>query len=181
MADQSRHSGGTPGNRGAGTEAPVRGGSASLLDDRLNREIIDLLQRDGRMAYSEIAQRLGVSEGTVRNRVGALKSSGSLRIVAITDPGVSEYRTEAMVGLKIAPGHRPEDVAARLSVLDEVVYVVWVSGAYDLLIEIVSEDRASFLSLLSAHVHNSPDIGACDVMTGLKNFKNQFLLKSNWG
>jgi Lrp/AsnC family transcriptional regulator for asnA, asnC and gidA len=180
MTDQTRQSGPNAQKRNLRAESGGRNAGLALLDDRLNREIIDLLQRDGRMAFSEIAQLLGVSEGTVRNRVGAMKSGGALRIVAITDPGVSEYRTEAMIGLKIAPGHRPEDVAARLALLDEIVYVVWVSGTYDLLIEVVSEDRAGFLTVLSEHVHNSPDIGSSDVMTGLRNFKNQFLLKSNW-
>jgi Lrp/AsnC family transcriptional regulator for asnA, asnC and gidA len=181
MSDQTRQSDPNVRKRAQVGEGGGSGAGLALLDDRLNRELIDRLQRDGRMAFSEIAQQLGVSEGTVRNRVGAMKSGGALRIVAITDPGVSEYRTEAMIGLKVAPGHRPEDVATRLAQLDEIVYVVWVSGAYDLLIEIVSEDRAGFLSVLSEHVHNSPDIGSSDVMTGLKNFKNQFLLKSNWG
>lgn len=158
-----------------------RGQSPALRDDKLNREIIEYLRRDGRTAFSEIAQKLGVSEGTVRNRVGAMKASGELKIVAITDPGASEYRTEAMIGLKVAPGHRPEDVAKRLAALEETVYVVWVSGAYDLMIEVVSGDRAGFLDVLSNHIHNSPDVASCDVMTGLKNFKNQFLLKANWG
>lgn len=163
------------------SENTRRGERMALLDDRVNREIIEYLQRDGRTAFSEIAQQLGVSEGTVRKRVGAMKAGGAIRIVAITDPGISEYRTEAMVGLKIAPGHRPEAVASRLAKLEQVVYVVWVSGAYDLLIEIVSDDRGGFLDVLSEHVHDCQDIASSDVMTGLKSFKNQFLLKSNWG
>lgn len=152
-----------------------------LLDERLNREIVRSLQKDGRTPFAEIAQKLNVSEGTIRNRVNAMKASGSLRIVAITDSGASEYRTEAMVGIRIAAGHRPEDVARRLSELEEVVYVVWVSGNYDLLIEIVTDDRQTFLDVLAEHVHGQNDIGSIDVMTGLMNFKNQFLLKSNWG
>lgn len=159
----------------------LRQKDSALLGDRLNREIVRNLQRDGRTPFAEIAHNLNVSEGTIRNRVNAMKSSGSLRIVAVTDSGVSEYRTEAMVGIRIAPGHRPEEVAKRLSALDEVVYVVWVSGNYDLLIEIVTDDKQAFLNILAEHVYCQPDIGSSDVMTGLMNFKNQFLLKSNWG
>jgi len=159
----------------------LRQRDSASLNDRLNREIIQKLQKDGRMPFAEIAQSLNVSEGTIRNRVGAMKAGGSLRIVAVTDSGVSEYRTEAMVGIRIAAGHRPEDVAARLSALEEIVYVVWVSGNYDLLIEIVADDRQAFLNMLSEHVYCWDDISSADVMTGLKNFKNQFLLKSNWG
>ena len=153
----------------------------ALLNDRLNQEIVRMLQEDGRTPFAEIAQNLNVSEGTIRNRVNAMKSCGCLRIIAVTDSGAAEYRTEAMVGIRIAAGHRPEGVAARLSALDEIVYVVWVSGNYDLLIEIVADDRQTFLNMLSEHVFGREDIGSAEVMTGLMNFKNQFLLKSNWG
>ena len=50
-------------------------------DDDLNRAIITMLQRDGRMPFSEIAERLDVSEGTIRNRVAAMKQAGMLRII----------------------------------------------------------------------------------------------------
>lgn len=163
-----------------GSETAASRGTASL-DEKLNREIVRHLQKDGRAPFAEIAQKLNVSESTVRNRVSLMKAGGSLRIVAVTDSGASKYRTEAMIGLRIAAGHRPEDVAHRLSAFEEVVYIVWVSGNYDLLIEIVSDDRAAFLKFLSDHLHGQEDIASSDVMTGLMNFKNQFLLKSDWG
>ena len=159
----------------------VQARETSGLRNRMNQAIVRILQKDGRKPLSEIAQTLCVSEGTIRNRVNAMKESGYLRIVAITDSGMSEYRTEAMIGIIVAPGCRPEEVAQRLSALEEVVYVVWVSGRYDLLIEVVTDNRRDFLRVLSEHIHGSDDISASDVMTGLMNFKNQFLLKNNWG
>ena len=68
-------------------------------EDDLNRRIIAMLQKDGRRAFSEIAQELGVSEGTIRNRVSGMKHAGMLRIVAIVDPVAAEYKTDAMLGL----------------------------------------------------------------------------------
>ena len=149
-------------------------------DEKLNRAIIQFLQRDGRMAFSEIAQRLDVSEGTIRNRVANMKSAGMLQIVAIADPVAAEYRTDAMLGLKIAPGHTPQAVADRLSSFRRVVYILWTSGRFDLLVEVVSNDSDRFLDFLNTEIHGQPDIASSEVMTGLKNFKNQFLLKANW-
>lgn len=148
--------------------------------DSLNRDIIRMLQQDGRTPYAEIATALDVSEGTIRNRVNGMKKSGMLRIVAIADPTAVEYRTEAMLGIKVAAGATPEAVAMRLSVCPEVVYVLWVAGRYDLLIEVVGDDRDQFLSFLEHDIHDQPDIASVETMTGLKNFKNQFLLKRNW-
>lgn len=149
-------------------------------DDELNRSIISMLQRDGRMAFSEIAQKLSVSEGTIRNRVSGMKHAGMLQIVAVVDPVVAEYKTAAMVGLKIAPEHSPKAVAERLAASPDVVYILWVSGRFDLLIEVVTNDRDSFLNFLDTEIHGYSDIASSETMSGLKNFKNQFLLKRNW-
>ena len=152
----------------------------SSPDDKLNHAIISMLQRDGRMAFSEIAQKLEVSEGTIRNRVNAMKDAGMLRIVAMADPVAAEYKTDAMLGLRIATGHTPSAVAERLSKLPDVVYILWVSGRFDLLVELVSDDRVGFLNFLDAEIHGQVDIASCETMSGLKNFKNQFLLKRDW-
>ena len=159
----------------------VRQPDKSSPHDKLNRSIIAMLQRDGRMAFSEIAQDLGVSEGTIRNRVGGMKQAGMLRIVAIADPVAAKYKTDAMLALTVAPGHTPQAVAERLAALADVVYILWVSGRYDLLIEVVGDEADGLLNFLETEIHGQPDIASCETMTGLKNFKNQFLLKSNWG
>ncbi len=159
---------------------PARQFDKSSPDDQLNRSIIAMLQRDGRMPFSEIAQELGVSEGTIRNRVASMKQADMLRIVAIVDPVAAQYKTDSMLGIKIAPGHTPQSVARRLAELPDVVYILWVSGRFDLLIEVVSNDRDGFLEFLNTEIHGQPDITASETMMGLKNFKNQFLLKRNW-
>ena len=139
-----------------------------------------MLQMDGRRPYAEIANMLGVSEGTVRNRVNGMKRAGSLQIVAIADAVTAEYKTEALLGIKVAPGCGLQDVAERLGAFSEVVYIIAVSGRYDLLVEIVEDDREKFLHFLEDHVHGQMDITSVETMTGLRNYKNQFLLKHNW-
>jgi Lrp/AsnC family transcriptional regulator for asnA, asnC and gidA len=149
-------------------------------EDGLNRSIVALLEKDGRMPFSEIAQTLGVSEGTIRNRVNGMKETGMLRIVAIADPVAAEYQADAMLGLRVAPGHTPEAVAKRLGADQRVVYVLWVAGRYDLMVEVVSDDRESFLRFLETQIHGATDITDAEIMLGLRNFKNQFLLKREW-
>jgi Lrp/AsnC family transcriptional regulator for asnA, asnC and gidA len=149
-------------------------------EDKLNREIVGMLQSDGRMAFSEIAKSLSVSEGTIRNRVNSMKQAGMLRIVAIVDPVAAEYKSDAMLGIKVAAGHTVQALSERLAASPDVVYILWVSGRYDLLVEVVSNDRNGFLDFLDKEIHQSLDIASSETMSGLKNFKNQFLLKQNW-
>ncbi len=160
--------------------APPEGGKirgiASTEDD-LNRAIIKMLQQDGRLPYRDIASALDVSEGTIRNRVQSMKQSGALKIVALTDPMAIRYQADAMIGIKVAPPATPRRVAQRLCELGEVVYVMWVSGRYDLLIEVVCESGETFQQFLEQHCFGHDDIDQIEVMSGIEMFKNQFLLK----
>ncbi len=152
----------------------------AAIDDNLNREIVKMLQNDGRRPYREIATALGVSEGTVRNRVQSMKNAGALRIVALVDPTEVRYQADAIIGVKVASNHSVDQVAERLGESPDVVYILWVTGRYDLLIEIVTNNLRKFHDFLETEIHLQPDIASSEVMSGLKNFKNQFLLKYDW-
>lgn len=156
---------------------PTKTRGIASTDDDLNRSIIGMLQQDGRLPYKDIATALEVSEGTIRNRVQSMKQSGALKIVALADPMAIRYKADAMIGIKVAHPAIPREVAHRLSERSEVVYVLWVSGRYDLLIEVVCETRSAFQSFLEQHCFGHDDIDQIEVMTGIEMFKNQFLLK----
>ena len=145
--------------------------------DDLNQQIIRLLQDDGRAAYDEIGQKLGVSGGTIRNRVARMREAGMLRIVAVVDPVAVDYESDAMLGIRTAPGIAPGAVAQRLDPYPAVVYIMWVGGRFDLLVEVVCDEETELASFLDEHIHGQPDVAHVEVMTRVRMFKNQFLLK----
>ncbi|MEH6358697.1 MAG: AsnC family transcriptional regulator [Pseudomonadales bacterium] len=149
---------------------------ASLVN-KLNQEIVHMLQDDGRRPYKEIAEALNVSEGTIRNRVNWMRDAGMLQIAAISDPSSFNYQTDSMLGVKVAAHSTPKDVAARLSEHQEVVFILWVTGRYDLIVEIVSDAEDILCNFLENHCFNQTDITSVEVMKSLATYKNQFLLK----
>ena len=151
--------------------------SLSSPHDDLNQQIIRLLREDGRAAYDVIAQTLGVSGGTIRNRVARMREAGMLRIVAVVDPVAVDYESDAMLGIKTAPGVAPVAVAQRLDPYPAVVYIMWVSGRFDLLVEVVCDEETELARFLNEHIHGQSDISHVEVMTRIGMFKNQFLLK----
>jgi len=66
--------------------------------DATDSTIIRILQNDGRAAFTAIAKQLGISEGSVRNRVGQLIDSKVLRIMGMADPMALGYDAYAKVG-----------------------------------------------------------------------------------
>jgi len=148
--------------------------------DGLNRKIVALLQKDGRTSFRTIAELLDVSEGTVRNRVNWMKEAGQLTIVAIVDPASISYRSDAMLGINVAPGHTPASVAERLGECPNVVYMIWIGGRYDLLVEVVFESEDDLPSFMDTYCYSDPGIASVEIMIGIKMFKNQFLLKRDF-
>lgn len=151
--------------------------SRSTLDNKLNKEIVGMLQSDGRRPYKEIAKALDVSEGTIRNRVNWMRDAGMLQITAISDPSSFNYATDSMLGVKVSPASTPKRVADRLGECPQVVFILWVTGRYDLLVEVVSDAEDVLCDFLEKHCFNQTDITSVEVMNGLATYKNQFLLK----
>src|SRR5438046_9615013 len=89
--------------------------------DELDRQIISLLQKDGRLPNTEIAHELGVTETTVRKRIGRLVSENLIKVVAVPSPEVMIMTVSAIVGITVdstGDGH----VAAAREVLQHNRY-----------------------------------------------------------
>ena len=54
--------------------------------DQLDCQMIELLQKDGRISNTEIAKKIGMSEATVRTRLNRLIQEEFIQIVAVSNP-----------------------------------------------------------------------------------------------
>ncbi len=70
--------------------------------DDLDRQILDILRRDARTPYTEIASQVGTSEGTVRNRVERLTEDGVIeRFTVSTRTGNIKAMIEVSVKVDV--------------------------------------------------------------------------------
>ena len=121
---------------------------AQGLDD-IDLAIIESLRKDGRSAFAQIAEQLGVSAGMIRLRYNRLVEQGYLRVVAITNPLRMGYKSMAMIGLHV-DGSKLLEVAEKVAKLDEVVYLVVSSGRFDLFAEVVCRDHDHLLDFITS-------------------------------
>ncbi len=146
-----------------------------MQPDELDKAIIAELQRDGRAAYSTIAETVGLSEAAVRKRVKRLIAEEVMQVVAVTDPTQLGFARQAMIGIRASGPLEP--VAEALSALPEVVYVVITTGSYDLLTEVVCESDAHLLELVSQRIRGIERITDTDTLMYLKLQKQTYA----WG
>jgi Lrp/AsnC family transcriptional regulator, regulator for asnA, asnC and gidA len=126
------------------------------LDD-IDRYIIDAMRQDGRIAFAQIAQQLNVSPGMIRVRYNRLTEMGVLKVVAITNPLRLGYTTMAMIGIR-TDGERMLEVAEQVSAFEEVIYLIVVSGRFDILCEVVCHDHADLLRFLTEKLYKVPGV-----------------------
>ena len=115
--------------------------------DELDRKIIQILQGNGRASNARIAREVGVSEGTVRRRLKTLVSDGYIKVVALPDPEVLGYDTEALVGIQVDPD-KIDEVATTLVELKESSWVSVTTGSFDIFCWVTlptSEELGNFL------------------------------------
>ena len=116
--------------------------------DEVDLAIIRKLQADGRQSYASIASELNLAPSTVQMRANRLIDDGILAIQGMVHPADLGDVMIAMVAIK-ADGTRLQKVAAELSALEEVRWVVICAGQYDILTEIICKNSKHLLSILS--------------------------------
>src|SRR3954465_13934039 len=119
------------------TPRAANGQKAATIDD-VSKAIIEQLQVDGRKSYAEIGKAVGLSEDAVRQRVQKLTDSGVMQVVAVTDPMQLGFYRQAMIGIRVTGDTTL--LAAQLSRLPAVDYVVLTAGSFDILVEVVTEN-----------------------------------------
>jgi len=146
-------------------------GNSSHVDlDEIDRQIISTLQKNGREAFVQIAERFNVSPGMIRMRYNRLVDLGVLRVVAITNPLRMGYSTMAMIGIR-TEGGRLMEVAKEIASLDEVIYLIVVSGSFDILAEVVCRDQNDLLDFLSERLYRIAGIRESESFIHLKIMK----------
>jgi Lrp/AsnC family transcriptional regulator for asnA, asnC and gidA len=129
--------------------------------DSLDFEILRHLQEDGRRSFTEIADDLKVSAGTIRNRFAKLLADKALHVIGRADPHRVGFRAPANVHILIRPPHLIETTAAAIAEFPEVSYVAIVSGEFDLEVDIMCRDLDHLTDLVTQRlpqVHGVTDI-----------------------
>jgi len=138
----------------------VRQGSAPYgvvkLDD-LDRHIVQLLRHDGRRSYADIARVVAVSEPTVRKRVERLIRVGAISIAARINPAALGLAIDAMVGIRVRRG-QVQAVGARLAAMDNVSYVAYMTGGFDIFVEVFLSDTEALFQFLNEDLAAIEDI-----------------------
>jgi len=114
--------------------------------DDLDRRILSILRRDARTPYTEIADRVGTSEGTVRNRVDRMTDEGVIERFTVT---TRTGNVKAMIEISVEMNVNTDEVGQRMVDWEEVDFVWQVSGEEDVVLVVDAVDTRAVNELIT--------------------------------
>ena len=116
--------------------------------DDTDRGLIALLRKDSRRPVSSLAADLGVSRGTVQNRIARLSADGTIAGFTINlRPEAAGQGVRAIMMVEVR-GDRTAAVLRALRLLPEVVVVHTTNGQWDLVVELAAASLQGFDAVL---------------------------------
>lgn len=125
--------------------------------DSVDRQIVSILQQDGRTSNVEIARQVGVSEATVRKRLDRLLGDGVMRITAVPNAAKVGFPTVTFVTLDVDLSYL-DQIADRLGRLPEVRSIYYATGENDLVVEAWFHSSEQLLHFLTQQMAAIPGI-----------------------
>ncbi|WP_448660355.1 Lrp/AsnC family transcriptional regulator [Sphingomonas sp. CJ99] len=143
--------------------------------DRIDRQIMALLQEQGRMTNVELAERVGLTAPPCLRRVRALEEAGVIRgYHAELDPVALGHPITvfALVSLR---SQAEADLAAfeqHIATIPEVRECHMLNGEIDFILKIVSTDLKGFQELLTTQLTTAPNVTSVKTSLTIRTAKH---------
>ena len=147
--------------------------------DGINKQILRLLQADGRMTNAELAEKAGLSPASTLERVKKLERNGVITgYAALADPEKLGLRATAFVSITMA-SHNAENmarIAEEMEKMEEVLEVHHLAGSADYLLKVVVADIRHYEQFVIEKLTALPYIGKIQTSFVLSTLKQKTAL-----
>ncbi|WP_425284642.1 Lrp/AsnC family transcriptional regulator [Fictibacillus solisalsi] len=140
--------------------------------DHLDKGIIKLLSKDGRMSFTEIANRLNVTEKTVRSRYNNLVENNILEVVGVVNPISLGVKVGAIIQISVVPPNMNHTIQ-QLRDITGIRFITLTSGEYQLLVQANVRDYEEITEIVKS-IHQLPGINKTNVILQMDVYKNSF-------
>ena len=118
--------------------------------EKLDRRILSLLARDGRMSYTDIGKETGLSTSAAQQRVRRLEQRGVIKgYRAVFDSAELGLMVTAFVAIKPFDPSQPDDAPERLQHVEEIISCYSVAGEPSYLLKVQVPTMADLEALLA--------------------------------
>jgi Lrp/AsnC family transcriptional regulator, regulator for asnA, asnC and gidA len=146
----------------------------NLQIDILDRKILDIITKNARIPYLEVARECGVSGAAIHQRVQRLIRIGVIKGSEFkVDPVLVGFRTCAYIGVFLDhPGHYKE-VISKFKEIPEIIECHYTTGNYSLFIKVYTNDNEHLRMILTDRIQTIPGITRTETLISLEESINR--------
>lgn len=138
--------------------------------DKLDRNILDALMENARIAYAELAKRFQVSPGTIHVRVEKMKQAG---IIEKTQVQISAkrlgYDVCCFIGINLRSAKDYPATLAQLEEIDEVLEAYYTTGNYSIFVKLMTRSIDHLQQVLTTKIQAIDEIQSTETLISLDN------------
>lgn len=136
--------------------------------DKTNIDIIREL-KEGKKSFKSIADKLSITENTVRSRVNKLQEEGVLEICGLVDPATLPGHRTVIIGIKLSEMNLVEK-GKEISKLKGVISTSVVTGRYDLIILVLFKKGFGLLEFYTEEISKIQGVNSVETFVVYKSY-----------
>lgn len=154
-------------------------GSVIQKLDRVDRNLVSLLQKDGRMPIVTIAKELSISETTARSRLKRLITDEVIKVVAVSNP--IRLGFEIIGNIKLSIDLKKKDrILQALKQIEALNYVALTTGGNDIDIDFIAGSLSEFKTLVFENVSQIDGVNSVETSLIVELIKNTWDYGTAW-
>lgn len=121
----------------------------NLQIDNLDRKILNIITKNARIPYLEVARECNVSGAAIHQRVQRLIKSGVIKgSEFLVDPKLVGFRTCAFIGIFLDHPGTFQEVIDKFRRIPEIIECHYTTGNYSLFIKVYAHDNEHLRDIL---------------------------------
>ena len=123
--------------------------SSNYQIDNIDLKILNVLSKNAKMPYTEVAKKVFVSGGTVHVRMKKLEKMGVVRGTKLDiDYNKLGYNISSYMGIYLEKSFLYKETVKFLKKIPEIVEIHAITGQYTIFIKIICKDTSHFRNFL---------------------------------
>lgn len=146
----------------------------NILIDNLDRKILDIITKNARVPYLEVARECNVSGAAIHQRVQRLIKIGVIKGSEFkVEPALVGFKTCAYVGVYLDhPGHY-RDIINKFREIPEIIECHYTTGNYSLFLKVYTRDNEHLRDILTNEIQNIPGVVRTETLISLEESINR--------
>jgi Lrp/AsnC family transcriptional regulator for asnA, asnC and gidA len=144
------------------------------LDD-IDLKILDIISRNARIPFKDVASEVGVSRAAVHQRVNRMID---LHVIVGSgyhiDPKKIDFKTCTYIGVFLEKGSLYSTVAQQLKLIPEIVECHYTTGSYAIFVKVYAKDNEHLRDILSDKIQKIGGVASTETFISLdETFKRE--------